>query len=291
MSDMQAPYEGVEAQPDLGVTEELGSEATEPVGEPTEPQYDYLDIDSANDKYVKVTVDGEELNVPLSEALQGYSRQADYTRKTQETARMRQEAEQALAVQQALQANPGLTMQVLANQAGMSVEDYLGLSPRGRAEATAQADPLDDYADPLERALAEERQARMALEQRFESQEADRRLQSAVSGLKQVYQIGDNEARAVVGSALKMGLGPEAFPMIYQAMAYQKMQAAQQAAQQVQAQQTAAAQKRQASAASAAQTVGTGSGAVGTTSEQPGLSGNMSMREAIEAAFEESQAR
>lgn len=288
---MQAPYEGVEAQPDLGVTEELGSEATEPVGEPTEPQYDYLDIDSANDKYVKVTVDGEELNVPLSEALQGYSRQADYTRKTQETARMRQEAEQALAVQQALQANPGLTMQVLANQAGMSVEDYLGLSPRGRAEATAQADPLDDYADPLERALAEERQARMALEQRFESQEADRRLQSAVSGLKQVYQIGDNEARAVVGSALKMGLGPEAFPMIYQAMAYQKMQAAQQAAQQVQAQQTAAAQKRQASAASAAQTVGTGSGAVGTTSEQPGLSGNMSMREAIEAAFEESQAR
>lgn len=288
---MQAPYEGVEAQPDLGVTEELGSEATEPVGEPTEPQYDYLDVDSAQGKYVKVTVDGEELNVPLSEALQGYSRQADYTRKTQETARMRQEAEQALAVQQALQANPGLTMQVLANQAGMSVEDYLGLSPRGRAEATAQADPLDDYADPLERALAEERQARMALEQRFESQEADRRLQSAVSGLKQAYQIGDNEARAVVGSALKMGLGPEAFPMIYQAMAYQKMQAAQQAAQQVQAQQTAAAQKRQASAASAAQTVGTGSGAVGTTSEQPGLSGNMSMREAIEAAFEESQAR
>ena len=88
-----------------------------------------------------------------------------------------------------------------------------------------------------------------------------------------------------------MGLGPQAFPMIYQAMAYQKMTAAQQAAQQVQAQQAAAAQQRQASAAAASQVVGAGSGAVGTTSERPGLSQNMSMREAIEAAFEEAQAR
>ena len=284
---MQLPLEGTEAQPDLGGTEEVGSQATEPV-EPTEPQYEYLDVDSVRGKHAKVTVDGDELDVPFEELIQGYSRQADYTRKTQETARLRQEAEQALAVQQALQANPGLTMQVLANQAGMSVEDYLGLTPRERAEA--QADP-DEYADPLERALAEERQARMALEQRFESQEADRRLQSAVNGLKQEYQIDDNEARAVVGAALKMGLGPQAFPMIYQAMAYQKMTAAQQAAQQVQAQQAAAAQQRQASAAAASQVVGAGSGAVGTTSERPGLSQNMSMREAIEAAFEEAQAR
>ena len=289
MSGIEIPLEGGQAEPDLEqVAEELGSEATEPVGEPAEPQYDYLDVAGAQGKYVKVTVDGEELDVPLEEALQGYSRQADYTRKTQETARMRQEAEQALAIQQALQANPGLTVQVLANQAGISVEEYLGLSPKERAEADAST---DDYADPLERALVEERQARMALEQRFEAQESDRRLQSAVNGLKQEFQIDDNEARKVVGTALQHGYGPNAFPMIYQAMQYQKVRAQQLAAQELSAQQQAAAQARQAAAASASQVVSTGSGAAGTTTERPGSSGNMSMREAIDAAFQEAEAR
>ena len=47
----------------------------------------------------------------------------------------------------------------------------------------------------------------------------------AVGGLKQEFQIDDDEAKQVVGTALKMGYGPQAFPMIYQAMAYQKVRA------------------------------------------------------------------
>lgn len=38
-----------------------------------------LDIDEFADHYVTVKVDGEEVRVPLSEAVAGYSRQADYT--------------------------------------------------------------------------------------------------------------------------------------------------------------------------------------------------------------------
>lgn len=42
---------------------------------------------------VRVTIDGQELEVTLDEALKGYSRQADYTRKTQELAAQRKAQE------------------------------------------------------------------------------------------------------------------------------------------------------------------------------------------------------
>lgn len=45
---------------------------------------------------VTVKVNGEDQEVPLSEALNGYTRQADYTRKTQQLAERRQELEGAL---------------------------------------------------------------------------------------------------------------------------------------------------------------------------------------------------
>jgi hypothetical protein len=45
-------------------------------------------------KKAKIKVQGEELVVPLKEALEGYMRQQDYTRKTQETAKERREAQE-----------------------------------------------------------------------------------------------------------------------------------------------------------------------------------------------------
>lgn len=43
---------------------------------------------------VTAKIDGEEQEIPLSEAMQGYQRQQDYTRKTQELASQRRELEQ-----------------------------------------------------------------------------------------------------------------------------------------------------------------------------------------------------
>src|SRR4030095_1693507 len=69
----------------------------------TEPEYrEYLDPTEYADRYVPVKVGGETLEVPLREALDGYSRTADYTRKTQELAQQRQQAEYALTLQRAL---------------------------------------------------------------------------------------------------------------------------------------------------------------------------------------------
>lgn len=255
----------------------------------SEPEYDYLDIDDTlASKHVRVKVDGEEIAVPLNEALQGYQRQADYTQKTQEAARLRAEAEDALRLQQAIGTSPGLTVQILAQQAGVSVEEYLGMTP---AQQQAAATPeVDEYADPLERALAEERRAREELQQKFEQREADEHLGRQIDNLKQTYQIGDEEVRAVVGQALQMGVGPEAFPIIYQAQAFQKLQVSTQAQQEVAAAKQAEEAARQAAAASASRVVGSGSGSAASVTQVPSANGITSPRDAVLAAFEQIEA-
>ncbi len=57
-ADVTAPDSGQAATPEVG--EPATSEA---------PSYEYVDLDGFGDKYVKVKIDGEELDVPLSEAV------------------------------------------------------------------------------------------------------------------------------------------------------------------------------------------------------------------------------
>lgn len=284
--DEEVPFdEGVEAESGPESFGEADIEAL-PEDEPVEPTYDYLDIDdNLATKYVKIKVDGEELSVPLNEALQGYSRESAATKRFQEASELRKQADEALRLQQALQADPGLTVQILARQAGVSVEEYLGMSPAQQRAAVEDAD--DEYLDPLERQIREERQARMALEQRLEQREADERLERAVNGLKQQYNASDEQVRAVVGQAMNMGLGIESFPMIYQAMAYQ---ATQQATTQHTVEQEAERQRRQQAARKAASLVSTGSGAP-NTSQAPAAVTYSSIREAAAAAIDEIEAR
>ena len=92
-----SPFEGG-PETDLGGATSDGQTTDQPAYE--EPK-NYLNVDEVADRYVRVKVDGEEIEVPVQEALQGYSRTADYTRKTQELAQQRQQAEYALAVQAA----------------------------------------------------------------------------------------------------------------------------------------------------------------------------------------------
>jgi hypothetical protein len=284
LSESQEPTTEVvdQAETGLAVGEEA-VEASQPIDAPVEPEYDYFDPTEVGDKYVKVKVDGEEISVPLNEALQGYQRQADYTKKTQDLASQRQEAENALRLAQSIQANPGLTMQVLASQAGLSVEQFLNLTPAQQQQAAAEAEP--EYSDPFERALAEERQARIALQNKIEQREADEILYRAIGGLQQQLGATEEDVRAVVGQALQMGVGPEMFPMIYQSQQYQKSLAVQQAQTQSQQQTAAAEQQRQAAARAAAQVVGSGSGVIGTTPVQ--VAGQpMTAAEAAAAALE-----
>ena len=87
-----------------------------------------LDVSQFGDHTVTVTVDGQEVAVPLSEALQGYARQADYTRKAQALSRERDQV-QAVSKRAAafddlmsqLSTQPESTLRALAGRAGVQL--------------------------------------------------------------------------------------------------------------------------------------------------------------------------
>ena len=283
MSDAPAPT-GQAGEGDPGATGPVETPPSQSAPVEVTAQPDYLEItDDLRNKHVRVKVDGEEVSVPFDEALQGYQRQAAFTRHSQELAEQRRQNEDALRLHQAMQSNPGLTVQILAQHAGMSVEEYLGYQQAQQQQASDEP----EFDDPLERELYQERLAREALEQRFTQREADEQLQRAVYGLQQQYGLNQEQLRAVVGTAMQMNLGIEYLPMVYQAMAFQGAQAAQQHGAE---QRMTEEQQRQAAAANAAALVGNGTGLAGGGAPAANVEYS-SYRDAIAAAYDEVEAR
>jgi hypothetical protein len=211
--------------------------------------------------------------------LKGYSREADYTRKAQALAQQRQEAEFGIRLQQALQANPEMTLQILAQQ--------YGWQPPGQQAPTPP--PEDEFADPLERQLAEERQARMSLEERIAQREADQELERAIGGLRSQYNLNDEDVRTVVQTAYQMNLGVEALPLVYKTMAFDRISARVQAARTQQERERAEEARRTTAKTQANQVVGSGTGAGNGLTNQADAGGRMTLREAIEAAYEQAE--
>jgi len=269
----EAPDPGVEGASDPAPDGDIAPAAEQPEGGEPEPPRQYVEIDDPDNRYVRVKVDGEDVEVPFSEAVRGYSREADYTRKAQELARQREEAQFGVQLQQALESNPAMTLQILAQRYGLDQQQ-------------AQPEPEPDYSDPLERAVAEERQARLALEQRLSAREADEALNQAIGGLRGSYQATDDDVRQVVNVAYRMGVGVEAFPMIYESMAFQKINARVQALRAQEQQKQAETARRTAAKSAASQIVNTGSSANGLT-DRIDPNGHMSIRDAIEAAIQQ----
>ena len=282
MSDVEIPSggEAEEISPEAGVADAEAEVQFDP--EPEPPQYDFLEVgDEDRAKYVRAKIDGEEVPVPFDELVNSYSRESVSTQRFQEAAAIKQEAENALRLQQAMEINPQLTIQFLAQQAGVSVEEFMGLSPQQQQNAVSTAPEEDEYADPLERQLAEQQRTIQAMQDSMAQQAMDRDLMSAVGHLKSTYQIDDSKAREVVATAAQMNAGLEQLPMIYESMAYR---ASQQATAQHTAAQAAEIQKRQAAVAKASQVISTEPSSAGTTSEvAPTFT---SSREAIAAALE-----
>lgn len=273
-----APVEGVTAE--VGPTE--GGETEQQAQEPSEgieqePVRQYVEVDDPDNRYVRIRVDNEDVEVPFSEALKGYSRESHFTRNMQQVAQQREEAEFGLRLQQALEANPELTLQILAQQHGYN------LAPP-QQEAPLAADD-EEYADPLEREIANERQARQMLEERIAQKEADEQLHQAVAGLRSQFNLSDEDLQAVVATAYQMRLGVEALPMIYKTMQFDRIDARVRSHRAEQARQQQEAQRRQQAAQQATQIVGSGRGSGNGLTSQVDAGGRMTLREAIEAAF------
>lgn len=255
-------------------------EATQPE---EEPQREYLDIDDdLGGRYVRVKVDGEEVETTLSDALGGYSRTQDYTRKTQELAAQRQEAQFALTLQRALETNPKETLQLLASRYGVEYAQQV---------ANQYEQPVDDddpYADPLEQRLNQMESRFQSVQEQLMQRQADEQLHAAIGGLQQRYQIDDGAVREVVGRALQMGVGPESFDTVYKSMAFEKLMVRAAAQRDADAKRQAEDAKRTAGKQSAARVVGQGGMGPSTQSSPPGApERKMSFREAFDAAWDE----
>lgn len=72
------------------------------------------ELDTSDEQTFTVKVDGEDIQVPLSELLAGYSRTSDYTRKTQALADQRRTLSDAEALVAALERDPRTTLAALA---------------------------------------------------------------------------------------------------------------------------------------------------------------------------------
>lgn len=275
MEDTPLSGEGFEGDPGSGeVTEEpTQSEA------PTEPERQYVEVDDPDNRYVRVKVDGEDQEVPYSEVTKGYSREADYTRKAQEVARLRQEADFGMRVQQALESNPKLALTILAERYGVEFAQQV--------VDQQQQPPEEDYADPLERGQAELQAQVRALEHRLQQRDEDERLDRVVYGLRSQFQISDEDLNAVVATAQRFNLEPEALPMVYKTMQFDRLQARVQAARARDEQTKADNTRRQAAAASASGVITTGSSANGLTERVDVADSHLTIREAIEASLAE----
>jgi len=186
--------------------ESVGETTGVETGEVDSPSYEYVDTSAFDGKYVKVKVDGEELDVPFNEALQGYQRQADYTRKTQELASQREQFQFAQTLQQALESDPQGTLQVLSRHYGVAAAEQM----------VADAQPeTPQFDDPLEQRVWEAEQRL----QQYETERANEQLQREISRLQSTYE--DFNPQEVVSAALRMGTTD--LEAVYKQTAYDRL--------------------------------------------------------------------
>lgn len=114
---------------DLTSSQDIGNETS---SEPTSGQM------------FTVKVGGEDVQVSLDEALNGYMRTADYTQKTQALAAQRDDLTYAQQIAEALEQDPSRAIQALGIAYG--VQDLFGQQPQ--VEQPPSAEPADEYLDP-----------------------------------------------------------------------------------------------------------------------------------------------
>jgi len=136
-----------------------------------------------------VKIDGEEQQVTLEELQNGYQRQADYTRKTQEIAVERERLQQAEAIVSALENDPSGTLQTLARSFNV---DTFESQPQVNEEGY-ELDPTDKRIVELENKIAKQEQA-----QRVQQVERE------VTTLQEKY--GEFDRKELLNHALKNGI-------------------------------------------------------------------------------------
>lgn len=257
-------------EPDVdGQGEVTGDETdVEPSGETegSEPPLErqYFDPEAYASQYAKLKVDGEEVEVPLSEVMQGYQRQADYTRKTQELAQQREQIAFWQQVDAAAKVNPQLTLEYL--------QQHYGVQPQVAAQDADDEwgyDQSDD--DPYARQLNELRQQVAPAVEYAQQQQAAAYIDQVVSGLSTKYGEEFNATEVIAEAYNRKIFDPAQFESIYKEMSFDRYRAKADANSQTQNQrlQEEAAKKAAAAAQAAVVTSGVSASAMNKAAASP----------------------
>ena len=239
---------------DMDLTESAGADTLEASTEfTTEP---------SDEEMYTIKVDGSEEEVSLSELQNGYQRQADYTRKTQELAAERERLQQAETIAQALESDPEGTLRALGSAFGVS--GNMPDAPRESADSGMWEEPDDPMAQRLARI-----ESQLEHQQSLTRQQA---LDKEVTGLKDRY--GDFDENALFSHALK-----ERIPNLEAAYAHMNFGEVAGAAAKLQADKDVTEAKRDASVVAGGKTTASGAVAAKGSDKPPS-----SIREAFSLA-------
>lgn len=226
-----------------------------------------FNVDEYADQMVSITVDGEEITVPLREVRDGYMRQADYTRKTQQLSMMR-------TLEQALKVNPKETLAYLQSI-------YIGDNQAAPSAEEAE-DGGDDWEsqDPALRKLTEFEQRFAA----FEEWQQEQLLDQTLSGLQGKYGDDFNE-QEVLQAAVSRGISdPAQLEQVFRDIQFDKFYAAAKARSDHAEADAKDDQARQAAAAQVAQMVTSGEGVAPSSVTSP-VASPSTFDEAFNAAW------
>lgn len=143
-----------------------------------------------------VKVDGDEQQVSLGELQDGYMRQSDYTRKTQELSEQRKRSQQAEAIVSSLESDPEGTLRALGDAFGVA-------QPAGRQPTTG--DSWDgDWSEPEDATS----QRIAELESRLEQQDRLTRRQAVEKQVESLQaQYGEFDSQELFQHALRHKIG------------------------------------------------------------------------------------
>lgn len=164
---------GIEATETTAPVETEGSTVTSDVGDSAEIGLEPEASTPAVESYKWTTSAGEEYEATLEDLQGGYLRQSDYTRKTQEIAKLRSELHQAEALRQALETDPRQTLRALNEAYGMTY-------PQEQAGFQGdEAEPLDPWEQEV-----------VNLQERVQQFEFAQRRQAIESELSRLHGTG-----------------------------------------------------------------------------------------------------
>ena len=201
-SQPETEDESFEEETEEEAEEESEEESEEPEGEEEEELY-------------AVTVNGEEVEVSLDELLSGYSRQSDYTRKTQEVANDRKEIEtlqqqynsELQQIQQERQQYVQALTNMIANQ-GSELDQYSNVD----WDTLRESDPIEyvtakeQYREAQERVQGMQYQQQQALQaQQAEMKKAHHETVQAETGklVEALPDWGDPDKQKEISSSLQ----------------------------------------------------------------------------------------